>query len=105
MINQIPTHCIETFVRKFKNYPSICFIEPPYRPENFINQSIKKYHKLWEVKKVNSEGNVTYIDLLLEYDATGILFYIKEETSIFILSGIDKSDIVNFTIHNLKKRN
>jgi len=105
MINDIPQFCIETFVRKYKTYPSICLVEPPYKPEDFIEKAINKYHKLWEVKKVDSDGNITYNDILLEYDATGILFYIKHGNTIFILSGNDKSNIVDFTIHNLKKTN
>ena len=63
MINEIPTHCLDTFVRKFNNYPSVCFIESPYNPEDFIKKTIAKYHKLWEVKKIDSKGNLKYIDL------------------------------------------
>ncbi len=103
MRNEIPLHCIDSFMKKFGSYPSICSVEPPYTPEDFIVKTIHKYHKLWEVKTVNEDGNITYLDVLLEYDPTGILLYIKDNSHIFILSGVDKSNIVDFTIHNLKK--
>ena len=103
MINDIPQFCIETFVNKFKTYPSLCLVEPPYTPDNFIEKSMKRYYTIWEVKKVLGSGEVIYSDVLLEYDPTGILFYIKDNSTIFILSKNDKSNIVDFTIHNLKK--
>jgi hypothetical protein len=103
IIDEIPQVCIDIFIKRFATYPSISIIEPPYRPVDFIEKSIKKYLNLWVVKKVDSEGGVTYNDVLLEYDSTGILFYIRNSDLIFILSRNDKSDIVDFTIHNLKK--
>lgn len=104
MIDNIPKNCVDIFVERFKIFPSICLVEPPYDPENFIEKALTKYHKLWEVKKINSEGILTYCDILLEYDPTGIMFYIKDNDIIFILSKNDKSNIVDFTIHNLKKK-
>lgn len=104
MFNEIPRHCIETFIRRYNSYPSICLVEPPYNPEDFIQKSINKYHKLWDVKTVGEKGDITYVDVLLEFDSTGILLYIKDNSRIFILSGIDKANVVDFTIHNLKKK-
>lgn len=104
MVENIPLHCIDVFVKKFGVYPSVCLVKPPYNPENFIDKSIEKYYKLWETKTIESDGKISYSDILLEYDPTGILFYIKGGTDIFILSRIDKLNIVDFTIHNLKKR-
>jgi hypothetical protein len=103
MIDEIPQICIEIFIKRFTRYPSITKVEPPYRPEDFVDKTIKKYNILWEVRNVDSEGSITYNDVLIEYDSTGILFYIKNGNLIFILYSNDKSNVVDFTIHNLKK--
>lgn len=102
-MNIIPQHCIDTFIKRYNQYPSISIIEPPYNPDGFIDKALKKYHKIWYIKNIDENGNTIHKDVLLEFDPTGIFLYIKDEEIIFILSGIDKSNIVDFTIHNLKK--
>jgi hypothetical protein len=103
MVNNIPENCILTFSKKFNEFPSIYCIEPPYKVDNFVKDVITKRHKLWVTKKITPEGESFFSDVLLEYDPTGILFYIKDETTIFVLCVINKMDIVDFTIHKLKK--
>jgi hypothetical protein len=105
MTNQIPENCFDSFIKKFNEYPSIFIVEPPYRIDNFIKDALLKRHKLWVVNKIDSNGGSIMTDVLLEYDPTGILFYIKDELTIFMLCSVNKIDIVNFTISQLKKKN
>lgn len=62
-----------------------------------------KYHTIWYERFIDSEGVKHDINLLKEFDSSGILLYTNEQGNIFILSMTSKQDIVDYTIQQLKK--
>jgi hypothetical protein len=58
---------------------------------------------LWFDYFVNNEHDIVYNDRLYEYDATGILILRKSQTKIFILTRVDKQNVVEFLLLQLKR--
>jgi hypothetical protein len=101
-MTEIPQHCIDTFKERFKCYPSIIQLYPTMSNEDtdkFLNKSLL----LWFDYFVNNEHDIVYKDRLYEYDATGILILRKSQTKIFILTRVDKQNVVDFLLLQLKR--
>lgn len=102
MEDKIPSHCIDSFIKRFTVYPSIIEMMVPLR--DVINSGfLKKSQTLWFSGQLNEKGNVIPSKELIEYDSTGILFYMEGEDKLFILTTIDRQDVAKFTAHKLKQ--
>ena len=62
-----------------------------------------KSHLLWFDYFVNNEHNIVYKDRLYEYDASGILILRKSQTKIFILTRVDKQNVVEYLLLQIKR--
>lgn len=102
MEEKIPNHCIESFVKRFNVYPSIIELTIPLRD---VKNSgfLKKSETLWFSGKVNEKNEILAEKELIEYDSTGILFYMEGENKLFILTTIGRQDVSKFTVHKLKQ--
>jgi hypothetical protein len=58
---------------------------------------------LWFDYFVNNEHNIVYKDRLYEYDSTGIFILRKSQTKIFILTKVDKQNVVDFVLLQIKR--
>jgi hypothetical protein len=52
---------------------------------------------------VNDEYKIVPMDRLYEYDSSGILILRKSHTKIFILTKVDKQNVVDFILLQLKR--
>ena len=101
-MTEIPQHCIDTFKERFKSYPSIIQLYPTLSDED-TDKLLSKSLLLWFVYFVNNEHETIYEDRLYEYDATGILILRKSQTKIFILTRVDKLNVVDYLLLQLKR--
>jgi hypothetical protein len=101
-MKNIPQNCIDTFKEKFGGYPSVIEISPSMTTED-IDKFIGKTHLLWFDYFVNSEHNIVYNDRLYEYDPAGILILRKSQTQIFILTKVDKQNVVEYMLLQIKR--
>ena len=105
----IPEHCIDTFVKKFKIYPSIIEISSQYTTNGddakYLNilKYFEKFDLLWFNYYVDDNGNTTLPSRLYMYDSTGIIVYINVQRKIFILTTVDRKNVSEYLINNLKK--
>ena len=58
---------------------------------------------LWFDYFLNNEHETLYNYRLYEYDVTGILILRKSETKIFILTKVDKQNVVDYLLLQLKR--
>jgi hypothetical protein len=96
----IPKHCIEFFrTRYYDEYP--CINEFTINKE-ILDKLIKKSIKLW-YRDVDS----VIVEEMVSFDNTGIYIYYKlnenDSYNVFMLSTINKKDVVDFTLHSIKK--
>lgn len=101
-MKKIPKHCINIFRERFNSYPSIVDVHISTYDDNF-KKILNKSHLLWYEDLFDDNGETKSKNKLYEYDSTGILIYIKEECNIFIMTKVDKKNIVDFTLQQLKK--
>ena len=101
-MKEIPQNCIDTFKERFKSYPSIIQLYPTLSNED-TDKLLNKSLLLWSNYFVNNEHDIVYKDRLYEYDATGILILRKSETKIFILTKVDKQNVVDYLLLQLKR--
>lgn len=101
-MNEIPPHCIETFKERFKSYPSIIQLYPTLSDED-TDKLLNKSLLLWFDYFVNNEHEKIYQDRLYEYDSSGILILRKSKTKIFILTRVDKQNVVEYLLLQLKR--
>lgn len=100
----IPEYIIELFKLETGVYPCISEILIPYKKVlySFINKS----ETIWFYSDENHEKRIIKEEYLL-YDKTGIYIYYtlneNDEYNVFIMSIINKRDVVEFTLHMLKK--
>jgi|LauGreDrversion4_2_1035121.scaffolds.fasta_scaffold83948_2 hypothetical protein len=99
----IPQHCLDIFINRFGSYPSITEVHPPFASAMEKRIFGDKYHTIWYDRIVDKDGIKTDRKIFKEFDSSGIFFYINDEDVIFILSVNGKKDIVDYTIHELKK--
>ena len=96
----LPKHCIEFFrTRYYDEYP--CINEFTTNKE-IIEKLIKKSIKLW-YRDVDS----VIVEEMVSFDNTGIYIYYKlnenDSYTVFMLSTINKKDVVDFTLHSINK--
>ena len=101
-MTEIPQNCIDTFKERFKSYPSIIQLYPTLSNED-TDKLLNKSLLLWSNYFVNNEHDIVYKDRLYEYDVTGILILRKSETKIFILTKVDKQNVVDYLLLQLKR--
>ena len=101
-MTEIPQNCIDLFKERFKSYPSIIEVYPSMSKED-TDKLFNKSLLLWFDYFVNDEHNIVYKDRLYEYDATGILILRKSQTKIFILTKVDKQNVVDYLLLQLKR--
>lgn len=97
-INMIPQHCIDLFFKNFNCYPSI--IE--YNGVTNANKFLEKYRLVWFKNIIDNVG-VKPLESFYEYDSTGIMVYLNQEGTIFILTTVDRKNVSEFLINSLKK--
>lgn len=101
-MKEIPKHCIDTFKERFGSYPSIVRLYPSMSKED-TDKFLSKAHLLWYEDFVNVDYDIIPQHRLYEYDATGVLIYRKSEQEIFMLTKVDKKNVVDFTLQQLKR--
>ena len=101
-MKEIPQNCIDTFKERFRVHPSIVELTPTMSNED-TDKLLNKSLLLWFDYFVNNEHNIVYKDRLYEYDATGILILRKSQTKIFILTRVDKLNVVDYLLLQLKR--
>jgi hypothetical protein len=101
-MKEIPQHCIDTFKSRFLTHPSIIEVYPSLSNED-TDKLLNKSLLLWFDYFVNNEHDIVYKDRLYEYDATGILILRKSQTKIFILTRVDKQNVVEYLLLQLKR--
>ena len=99
----IDDHIIESFKERYVTYPSIYTIQ---LKDEVLLKFVKKYHYRWVTVDYIDQKEIT--QGLVEYDVTGIDIYFNKTTlentyNVYFLFKIDKQDVVEFTIHQLKK--
>lgn len=99
----IDDHIIESFKERYVTYPSIYTIQ---LKDEVLLKFVKKYHYRWMMVDYIDQKEIT--QGLVEYDVTGIDIYFNKTTlentyNVYFLFKIDKQDVVEFTIHQLKK--
>ena len=101
-MKEITQNCIDTFKERFGVHPSIIEVYPTLSNED-TDKLLNKSLLLWFDYFVNNEHNIVYKDRLYEYDATGILILRKSQTKIFILTRVDKQNVVEYLLLQLKR--
>lgn len=101
-MNEIPQHCIDIFKEKFNIFPSIVDVHISTYNDNF-KKILNKSYLLWYEEVFKENGQIIFKNKLYEYDSTGILIYIKENCNIFILTKVDKKNVVDFILQQLNK--
>jgi hypothetical protein len=101
-MKEIPQNCIDTFKSRFLTQPSIIEVYPSLSNED-TDKLLNKSLLLWFDYFVNNEHDIVYKDRLYEYDATGILILRKSQTKIFILTRVDKQNVVEYLLLQLKR--
>ena len=100
-MKEIPQNCIDAFKERFGTYPSVVEVYGEMSNEN-TDKLLSKSLLLWFDYFVNNEHETIYKDRLYEYDATGILILRKSQTKIFILTRVDKLNVVDYLLLQLK---
>lgn len=104
---QLPQHIIDLF-REFNGdvYPCISYLK--IKDKTILTKLLNNSTTLWYMVDENNSKQ-KMVEEYLVYDPTGINIYHKlgenNEYELFILSKIDKRDIVDFVLHTIKKQN
>ena len=101
-MREIPQNCIDIFKEKFGCYPSLVEYSPELE-KNEIDKLLSKSHLIWYQDCIDTKKETVPRHKLYEYDSTGILIYIKYVGKIFILTKVEKKNLVDFTIQTLNK--
>ena len=101
-MKEISQNCIDAFKERFGTYPSVVEVYGEMSNEN-TDKLLSKSLLLWFDYFVNNEHEIVYKDRLYEYDATGILILRKSKTKIFILTKVDKQNVVEYLLLQLKR--
>jgi hypothetical protein len=102
MEHTIPKHCIDIFIEKFGSYPSIIEFNPNKTKES-VNKFVNKSEVIWSNEFIDGEGKKTMKEKFVLYDSTGIMIFINEELTLFILTTIDRYGVAEYSIETLKK--
>jgi len=101
-MKEISQNCIDAFKERFGTYPSVVEVYGEMSNEN-TDKLLSKSLLLWFDYFVNNEHEIVYKDRLYEYDATGILILRKSKTKIFILTKVDKQNVVEYLLLQIKR--
>ena len=101
-MKEIPQNCIDAFKERFGTYPSVVEVYGEMSNEN-TDKLLSKSLLLWFDYFVNNEHETIYKDRLYEYDATGILILRKSKSKIFILTKVDKQNVVEYLLLQIKR--
>ena len=101
-MKEIPQNCIDIFNNKFGYYPSIIKVSLSIS-DNDIKKLLSKSHLLWYEDVLNEFGEIIPKNRLYEYDSTGILIYLKDDVNIFILTKVDKQNVVDYLLLQIKR--
>ena len=101
-MKEISQNCIDAFKERFGAYPSVIEVYGEMSNEN-TDKLLSKSLLLWFDYFVNNEHEIVYKDRLYEYDATGILILRKSKTKIFILTKVDKQNVVEYLLLQIKR--
>jgi hypothetical protein len=103
-MEKVPQHCIDKFRQKFGQYPSI--IEFDYDSVDNFDKLTTRSYTIW-FKSIFTDKGVNFIEKYIEYDASGIHFYVEKlgenKVKIFIMTTPDRYSVAEFTINNLIK--
>lgn len=108
-MENIHKHCIDIFVNKFNEYPSIIEISIPSNKESMvknIDKLISKSELVWtHIEKLNFlfGDEKDKITQLLMYDKSGIMLYIQNNINIYILTTVNRLNLTEFTVNNILK--
>ena len=105
-MDNIPQHIIDLFRSNNSTlFPCISYIEIPHK--DILTKLFSKSEIIWYYSNENQSKKIL-IETYLVYDKTGIDIYYKLNEKkiyqVFILSKIEKRDIVDFTLHYIKKQ-
>ena len=101
-MKEVPQHCIDIFKDRFGCYPS--FVEySPVLDKTDVDKLLIKSHLIWYQDCIDEKKDIVPRHKLYEYDSTGIFIYVKYVSKIFILTKVDKKNVVDFTIQQLIK--
>lgn len=98
----IPEHCIEIFKKRHNQYPNLISVNQEYIKID-LDKFLSKSTDVWTNTRINAEGKKNVVERFTEYDSSGIMIYIKEGQSIFILTRGDRLNVAEYMISNLKK--
>jgi hypothetical protein len=101
-MKEIPQHCIDIFKGKFNTYPSVIKVCRRINDDETL-KLFSKSHLLWFENKFNVNGDIIPKDKLYEYDSSGILIYLKDDFDIFILTKVDKQNVVDYLLLQIKR--
>lgn len=101
-MKEIPQHCIDLFKERFGSYPSMIDYSPVLDKSD-VDRLLSKSHLIWYQDYVDNKKDIIPRHKLYEYDSTGIFIYVKYIGKIFILTKVDKKNVVDFTIQQLNK--
>jgi hypothetical protein len=75
----------------------------PVLDKTDIDKLLIKSHLIWYQDYVDEKKDIIPRHKLYEYDSTGVFIYVKYVGKIFILTKVDKKNMVDFTIQQLKR--
>jgi hypothetical protein len=101
-MENIPKHCIDIFIDKFKSYPSVIELNLSKNKES-INKFLSKSELIWINEFIGDDNKKHTKEKFVIYDSTGIMIYINEELTLFILTTIDRYEVADFSIQTLKR--
>ena len=101
-MKEIPQHCIDIFEERFNTHPSVIDVLPTMDGDN-TDKLFGKSHLLWFDNFLNNEHEIVYKDRLYEYDPAGVLILRKSKTKIFILTTVDKQNVVDYLLLQIKR--
>jgi hypothetical protein len=101
-MKEIPQHCVDTFKERFGVHPSLVEYSTVLNKTD-VDSLLSKSHLIWYQDFIDDNKNVVPRHKLYEYDSTGVLIYIKYVGKIFILTKVDKKNVVDYTLQQLKR--
>lgn len=90
------------FIDKFKSYPSVIELNLSKTRES-INKFLSKSELVWINEFIGDDNKKHTKEKFVIYDSTGIMIYINEELTLFILTTIDRYEVAEFSIQTLKR--
>lgn len=103
---KVPEHIIDLCKIEIGSYPCVSYVR--ILDKSILTKMLTKSTTLWYLMDANHDKSLMVEEFLI-YDNTGIFIYYSlsenNEYDVFILSRIDKRDIVDFTLYTIKQQN